>query len=170
MEFYWHMYHDRLIGVSGSIFGNIEGRIEYIKTKKPKHEVETRLRLLKKVKGSLPEEIIQTWTAIEQTWTASEQARSDYERAKAVYKRATAEHQQGTIAYEQVRYVYEQARRIYEPKWDSYRQAADAYMTVCHDHSPEIEALHELECPAGCPWNGMTIFPVPDENPDLGNV
>ncbi|MDE1816947.1 MAG: hypothetical protein KGI11_10365, partial [Thaumarchaeota archaeon] len=46
VEYYWHIHHEQLVETT---YEPIENRIEYIKEKKPKHEVETRLRLLRKV-------------------------------------------------------------------------------------------------------------------------
>jgi hypothetical protein len=62
--FYWHVHHDRLVE---ELAQPIEKRIEYIRKHKPKHEVKTRLRLLKPAIG-----IRQAWaeyeTTIEQAW------------------------------------------------------------------------------------------------------
>lgn len=46
--FYWHVHHDTLVE---QITEPIENRIEYIKSNKPKHEIETRLRLMKPATG-----------------------------------------------------------------------------------------------------------------------
>jgi len=49
---YWHCHHDRLC----EYVWDYQERVDYIKTEKPKNEIETRLRLFKKVKGKLPKE------------------------------------------------------------------------------------------------------------------
>ncbi len=59
-KFAWHVHH------SGDIMGvltkPIKIRQEYIRKYKPEHEQETRLRLLKPVKGKLPTGLVQTAT------------------------------------------------------------------------------------------------------------
>ena len=46
VEYYWHIHHEQLVEAT---YEPIENRIFYIKSDKPKHEIETRLRLLRKV-------------------------------------------------------------------------------------------------------------------------
>jgi len=48
VEYYWHIHHDKLVE---TLTEPIENRINYIKSDKPKHEIKTRLRLLKPVKN-----------------------------------------------------------------------------------------------------------------------
>jgi hypothetical protein len=48
-EYYWHIHHEALFE---ALMEPIENRITYIKTNKPTGEVETRLRLLHKVKDT----------------------------------------------------------------------------------------------------------------------
>ena len=48
---YWHIHHDILLE---PLTEPIENRIQFIKVNKPKNEVETRLRLMKPVRGKLP--------------------------------------------------------------------------------------------------------------------
>ena len=50
----WHVHHGTLWEV---LTEPIKNRIAYIKSDKPKHEVATRLRLLKPIIGPLPEKI-----------------------------------------------------------------------------------------------------------------
>src|SRR5208283_4454750 len=47
----WHIHHDVLVE---RLTEPIENRIEFIMYQKPKGEVETRLRLMKPVRGKLP--------------------------------------------------------------------------------------------------------------------
>jgi len=51
---YWHPNHDILLKWTTE---PIENRIAYIKNNKPAHEIKTRLRLLKPVRGKLPEAV-----------------------------------------------------------------------------------------------------------------
>jgi len=70
MKAYWHIHHDKLLEFSG----NIDKRIEYIKYGKPTEEIELRLRLLKPVKGKLPDAVIKARAACEKAWAAWEKA------------------------------------------------------------------------------------------------
>ena len=79
MKAYWHIHHDKLLEFSG----NIDKRIEYIKYGKPTEEIELRLRLLKPVKGKLPDAVIKVWAAYEK-------ARAAYEKALAACDKAWA--------------------------------------------------------------------------------
>ena len=54
MSLYWHVHHDILLE---PLTEPIEVRREYIRSKKPEHERELRLRLLKRIRGPLPDNI-----------------------------------------------------------------------------------------------------------------
>ena len=71
----WHVHHDRLLEPLTEPIGN---RIAYIKANKSKHEVETRLRLLKPVKGRLPWEVVKTREAYGKAWEAYGKAVLDH--------------------------------------------------------------------------------------------
>src|SRR5208282_1599564 len=50
--FYWHIHHDALMEPRCGAIGD---RLGYIVREKPRHELETRIRLLRRVRGPLPE-------------------------------------------------------------------------------------------------------------------
>ena len=75
--FFWHVHHDALLEWSD----NSNERIEYIKANKPKREQKLRLRLLKPVKGELPEAVLKAWAAYVK-------ARAAYVKAGAAYDKA----------------------------------------------------------------------------------
>ena len=77
-QFYWHIHHDVLLEVANE---PIENRIAYIKSEKPKDEIETRLRLLKPVKGELPKKLIDAREDYGQE-------RKDYDLAQEAYVQA----------------------------------------------------------------------------------
>ena len=132
--FYWHIHHDILVE---PLLEPIKNRIAYIKSEKPEDEIETRLRLMKTVKGELPKKLMDTWEAYAQAWVACDQALAACNQAWKVS--------------DQVRKAYKQARAPYDQARKAYDQAHAAY-------KPQVEALHKIECP-NCPWNGLTIFP-----------
>ena len=75
MKAYWHIHHDKLLEFSG----NIDKRIEYIKYGKPTEEIELRLRLLKPVKGKLPDAVIKVWAVWEKVWAACDETIQKYQ-------------------------------------------------------------------------------------------
>ena len=127
MKYYWHIHHEILMEGSE----NIEERIKYIKSSKPDSEIELRLRLLKEVKGELP------------------QAYRDAEKA---YRDAGKAYRDADKAWRDA----DKAHRAAEKAW---RDAGRAYLDADKAYQAEIEALHKIECP-DCPWNGFTILPA----------
>ena len=125
----WHIHHETLLEFTTE---PIENRITYIKSDKPAYEIETRLRLLKPVKGKLPTAVVEAGEAYGKAWEACREAWEAYTKAKAW--------------------------DAYDKALDAYGKAGEAYGKALQDHRVEIEALHASECP-GCSWNGETIFP-----------
>ena len=139
---FWHIHHsDWLLNWSF----DIQERIDYIKAEKPKHEVETRLRLLKPVQGALPPQLVQAWAAYDKTGTAYAKAKAAYDKAKAAYVRAYDD--------------YDKAGTAYAKAKSAYVRAGTAYAKVYNNCLPQLEALHAIEC-LDCPWDGTTIFPT----------
>ena len=127
----WHVHHaDKLF--EELYEGGIEERSEYIRLRKPQHEIETRLRLLKPVKDQARLRSIQK--AYDEA-LASAQKACDEALASAgkAYDEAVAP----------ARKAYDEA---VAPAWKAYDEAVDE--------------LHREECP-NCPWDGKTktIFP-----------
>ena len=134
---FWHLYHDVLLSLANE---PIENRIAWIKDTKPAHEVETRLQLLKPVKGDLPQPVLEAQKAVDDAQKALDDA------CKAV----------------------DDAQKALDDAWeavdDAQKALDDAWKAVDHaiaQHADEINALHEAECPK-CPWDDVlkTIFPA----------
>lgn len=81
----WHGWHNKL----GSFVPDIAARIKEIQDIKPANEVPTRLRLLKKVQGKLPAEVIKAAKAWAESREASVWAWIEAEEAEV---EATARH------------------------------------------------------------------------------
>lgn len=81
---FWHVHHDTLLEWSD----NIQERIDYIKKEKPKHEIETRLKLLKPVKGRLPAEFVKAEKSYDKSRKAYHKAREAYNKAYEAYDKA----------------------------------------------------------------------------------
>ena len=126
-EFFWHIHHERLLEVATE---PIENRIEFIRKNKPSHEVETRLRLLKRVIGPLPHPLL---------------------KAEKKYSEALEKYNKAREKYNEAREKYDKAREKYNEAWKECYKARKKY-------NDQIEELHKREC-FDCPWNGKTIFP-----------
>ena len=124
--FFWHIHHEILLEHSG----NINERVAYIKSYKPKDQIEIRLRLMKPVKGELPQEVV---------------------KAGKVYGEAEN-------AYNEAGKAYNEARNAYDEAWNAYDEARKAWEEALQRNKGVIEELHRKECP-NCPWDGKTIFP-----------
>ena len=77
-EFYWHVHHDVLLE---HLTEPIEARRAYIRDHKPEGELETRLRLLKPVRGRLPAPVVKARAGCDKPWV-------DYDEARATYVKA----------------------------------------------------------------------------------
>ena len=86
--FHWHLHHSKLVEWC---YG-YEERAKYIRTRKPEHERELRLRLFKKVQGTLPDEVVEAWQAHAKARQANDKALQAYDEAwRACYKTKLAD-------------------------------------------------------------------------------
>lgn len=134
-KWYWHIHHHILLETSP----DIEERIQYIKEYKPSEEMETRLRLLKPVRGKLPQSFLKAWKECGRADEEVDRVREESRRAEEEVDRA-------------------RLRKEYRGAWDEYYKAREEYVKAQEESKPEIEALHAEEC-KDCPWDGKTIFP-----------
>jgi hypothetical protein len=147
-EFIWHLHHDVLYE---PLREPLENRIKYIREKKPAHEIEIRLRLMKPVKNP-PARLISAW----ETHKAEEsRAREVYEAERSrILAEYIAEHGPGWEALKDVAINY--ALNCYESvklqTWSEYRVAEKA----C---AKEMKSLHAKECNCAFFENGGSIFP-----------
>ena len=139
-KFYWHIHHDILLE---PLTEPLKNRIEYIKNNKSKNEIELRLKLLKPVKGKLPDEVIK---AGEVYYKVQETSDKSWEAYYKSWEASDKSWEASVKAWE----VYVKAR-------EAYVKAREAYDKILKKYSKEINELHEKECP-NCPWNGKTIF------------
>ncbi|KKR15068.1 MAG: hypothetical protein UT43_C0008G0013 [Parcubacteria group bacterium GW2011_GWC1_39_29] len=128
--FFWHVHHEVLIEWC---YYSYDGRASFIRTDKPKSEQETRLRLFKPVKGTLPREVVEAGQALDKASQAYVKAWQAYVETGRAYDEAS------------------QAYQAYDEAWQVLNEALRKNM-------PAIEALHKEEC-HNCPWDGKTIFP-----------
>ena len=147
----WHNHHEVICEPRT---GPIENRLDYIRERKPKREVETRLRLIAPVTVELPAALVKAQAAYDKARAAYDKTGAAYDKAWAAWAdddKARAAYDKAWVAYVTARAAYVTARAAYDKAW------ADA--------APELERLHALDCPAAlagtCPWDGTTIFPEP---------
>jgi len=118
LKWYFHIHHDILLE---PLIGPLENRIKFIKEDKPKDEIELRLKLLKSVKGKLPEEFDEAGQNCVEAGQKWDKAGQKYDKAWQKYKEAWQK--------------YVEARQKYKPQiealhkkecpncpWDSEQQ------------------------------------------------
>ena len=86
-EMFWHLHHEVLLELATE---PIENRVEYIRTEKPGREIETRLRLLRPVKGKLSAAREKAHAAWMKAHAAREKADAAWEKADAEWRQAIA--------------------------------------------------------------------------------
>ena len=162
MKYYWHIHHEILMEGSE----NIEERIKYIKSSKPDSEIELRLRLLKEVKGELPQayrdaekayrDAGKAYPAAGKAYLDADRAHLDADRA---YRDAEKAYRDADKAYRDADKAWRDADKAHRAADKAWRDAGRAYLDADKAYQAEIEALHKIECP-DCPWNGFTILPA----------
>ena len=140
IKFYWHIHHDILLE---PLTQPLKNRIKYIKENKPKNEIELRLKLLKPVKGKLPDEVIKAGEAY---YKAQETSGKVWEAYYKTWEASDKSWEASVKAWE----VYVKARETRD-------EAGRAYTKILKKYSKEINILHKKECP-NCPWQNGTIF------------
>lgn len=127
----WHIHHSCYL--FEFLTEPLSVRRDYIRMCKPPPEVETRLRLLKLVKGPLPPAVL----AAQQVCVVARTVYLNMRRSTAVSEME----QWGVVGGEDLALV--------------------EYLDALGRHNDQLHALHELECP-DCPWDDeqKTIFPT----------
>jgi len=138
----WHIHHDALVE---PLTEPLENRIKFIKERKPAREIETRLRLMKPVRGKLPE-LAKARAELAKAYAEWVKADAEWVKADAEWVKARAE----------LAKAYAELAKA-DAEWVKARaELAKAYA------APSVLALHAKECP-NCPWNGETIFPPAEQ-------
>jgi uncharacterized coiled-coil DUF342 family protein len=128
---FWHCHHDILC----EYVYDYQERVDYIKSEKPKNEVETRLRLFKKIKGKLPIEFVEAGKKWDEVRKKLDEARKKWDEAWE--------------KLDEARKKLDEARKKWDEAWEKCYEAREKY-------KPQLEFLHKKEC--GCKeWNGSEI-------------
>ena len=125
-KLYWHIHHDKLLEVATE---PIARRKRFIRAAKLSGEVKTRLRCLKPVKGTLPDEIIEAFE---------------------VQAAAESRFHKASTGPEFCLWV---GSKLYVDYYTANKDLKD----TLQKYELEINRLHDEEC--SCPWNGTTLFP-----------
>jgi len=137
--FYWHVHHDILL----EYCYDYDERADYIRTNKPEHEIETRIRLMQPVQGKLPAGLVKAARA----YAGAGKARDEAWRA----------FHEAWDAFHEVRDAYYEAWRTCDEAREAFHEARAAHYEAWDAHRTEIEALHAEEC--GCSeWNGEELI------------
>ena len=135
---FWHCHHDVLC----EYVHDYQERVDCIKKEKPEDEVETRLKLFKKVKGKLPKEFVEIAKKRDET-------REKYHKAWEKYHKAWEKYNEAEKKY------YEAWEKYYEAE-KKYFEVMQKYLKAMQKYRPQIEKLHKKEC--GCSeWDGEEI-------------
>lgn len=134
---YWHAWHEPYL-IYFLTDAEYRKRIEEIKATKPPHEIPTRLRLFKEVRGKI-------LRALKQAWTKWKEAYAEWGEAVAKRDKAVAKWDEAYAKCEEAETKCKEAETKCEEVYEKFL--------------PLIEKLHGEEC--GCKeWNGKEIvFP-----------
>ena len=137
---YFHCHHDVLC----EWVYDYQERVDYIKNHKPKNEIETRLRLFKKVKGKLPEEFVEEEKKFVEAWKKYDEAGKKFDEAKEKCVEAWKK--------------YDEEWKKCVEAWKKFVEEGKRFVEAKEKYAPEIEKLHKKEC--GCKeWkNGQINF------------
>jgi hypothetical protein len=151
-DFVWHLHHDKLLE---PLIEPFEVRVAYIKTDKPKVEIETRLRLMKPVRGHLPilDKAHAEWVKANAEWV---RAYAEWDKAHAELDKAYAEWDKAYAKWGKTYAEWDKARAELDKAHAEWVKADAEWVKAYAD--PSVLALHANECP-DCPWDGKTIFP-----------
>ena len=159
--FFWHVHHKVLLEWCYSY----NERASYISEQKREDQKETRLRLFKPVRGTLPQEVVEAGRVLDKAWHAYDEAGRASDKAWHAYNRAGRASDEVWQAYNRARRAYVEAGQVrveadraYNKAQQVYNKAWRVYDEARRNNMPAIEALHKEEC-HDCPWNGKTIFP-----------
>ena len=95
----WHIHHDMLCEPLTEPF---ETRVAYIKSQKLAIEVPTRLRLMKPVRGKLPE-LDKALAELDKAGAELDKARAEWEKAGAEWEKAGAEWEKARAEFNKAR-------------------------------------------------------------------
>ena len=131
---FWHIHH----GVLCEWTNDIQERIDYIRKSKPQDEIKTRLRLMKPVKGELPDKFV---------------------KALEVFNIARKAYHKNFIweAYDKTWKALDKTWKARNKTWEAFDKRQEAYDKAREACKPQLEALHMKEC--GCKeWNGIMLI------------
>jgi len=153
--FTWHCHHNILF----EWCYDYKGRIKEIKRAKPQHEIKTRLKLFKFIKGKLPDEVAGILRKYGEAYQRRIKTSRKENKGWAIYLNAQnwqVVHNNDDRAWQKYKVcLLEDNRALQECDrlWEKWEEIFPKYKDY-------LEALHKKEC--GCKeWNGiMIVFPT----------
>ena len=159
---FWHIHHDVLCEWTD----DIQERIAYIRKEKPANEIKTRLKLMKPVKGELPDKFVKALKVfnIAQkayhktfTWEAHNKAREARNKAWEAYDKRQEALDKTWKALNKTWKARNKTWEAFDKRQEAYDKAREAYNKAWEAFRPQLEALHKKEC--GCKeWNGTEMI------------
>jgi len=95
----WHIHHSKLLEWSERL---LDERAEFIRAHKPESEIETRLRLMRPVNGTLPDAVCH--------------ARAAYNELFAVYCKMKSNYHEMRVACDEAWSAYENTMAVHRPE------------------------------------------------------
>lgn len=167
--FVWHVEHHTLLRPLWYSRLTIGDYIKKIKKQTPAWQLPTLLRLVRLVKGPLPEPLVdaaEVFKKIFRVWDeegrqAVDKAWEKWGEARETYGSYWVGGQEGYTSdseiYRKAQLDYRRLDRIWNRQLEAWSKALDVYRDALDDYHSEIEALHKKECP-NCTWNGESVF------------
>ena len=142
----WHCHHGLICEPR---FYPRQERLKHFE-RKQLEEYPLRRRLYHRVRGKLPQPMLDAAAKYVEAWDAYDKAGDAYYKARNAYYKAWDACNKAGDAYGKAQAAYNKAQAAYNKAWDAYKK-------VLRDNMPAVERLHATECP-DCPWDGETIF------------
>mgnify|MGYP001565816925 CR=1 FL=1 len=118
----------------------VKNRVRFIKTQKPAHERETRLRAMAPFTGRLPAPVRRAYAAWAKAYAAWEKAYAAWAKAYAAWEKADAAWEKADAAWEKADAARAKADAAWEKAYAAWEKADAAWEKALVDHRPAIEA------------------------------
>jgi len=157
LKWYFHIHHKVLVE---PLTEPIENRIKFIKENKPKEEIKLRLKLMKPVKGKLPQELIEAWQKYVEAEKKYDEMRQRYNDTGQKYVEVGRKYNGTGQKYDETEQKHDEAGQKYDRAGQKYDEAGWKYDGARQKYNSQIENLHKKEC-HDCSWDSkqQTIFP-----------
>src|SRR3990167_3292019 len=143
-EPYWLLHHGQLLEWTTE---PVENRVEYIKTRKPVHEITTRLKWLRPVKNPkrLPVSVLQACTDHAKAYADYNKVFADFDKACTDYNKACADYAKVYADFDKARADYNKAYANFDKAHADFDKACADYNKVYADRTNYNKAYVDLD-------------------------